>query len=593
MQLFDTLIIRYHVNSCPVCFNLIIEGQGENHLTSNGSYLKAYSTISRFEYIPGVAPGLFIPLLLGAVTISALYSWYIAEAVLVFILLYFSGFVINSLVDRDIDRKYQTFKGKISEAVDILGSRNIKIILLVQVGLAVILSIHLSIVLNNIWLSILVGLGVLFGLGYSTEPFHFKVRGVWHAVALSSSAFFIPLLFIYLVVAQTVEILDILLILGVTIAHYSMEMGNQAADHMEDSKEGLMTPTVRLGLEKALKSSIIMTTFGMLLIIFTFVFMYTSSGLGGFLNFDALPIPGHIIVLAMVSVIIGVGYYFPIKGLKDLYNYSMMDEPLDWRIARIKNRIKYASWQASGIIGVVITLGILFTAGLSNTTFETPAGELDITDADSEFDINSLRIANVHVTTKYDESGNNYADVTVRLAAHNNKNSDAFKEVKAFVDAGTANEIFDSSYNGFDSENRAKVRVNLFGHNETKVWYYIYLAYGDERSIYKETVSSSNKLYMFDAELDITPGLIYDHVELKILTFNAGSPKEPGTITIKIEWAPLFYEFQTNNATVIPNQIWESYVNRDILKERLSDSSTVKIYLYYNDVEIDMMRLNF
>ena len=130
-----------------------------------------------------------------------IFSFILLEAVFVFMLLYFSGFIINSLVDRDMDKKYQTFKGNIADAVDLIGTRKIKIILAAQVGLAVLLGIHIGIVLQNIWVIVLVGLGVLFGLGYSVRPFHFKVKGIWHAIALASSAFFLPLMFIYIVVA--------------------------------------------------------------------------------------------------------------------------------------------------------------------------------------------------------------------------------------------------------------------------------------------------------------------------------------------------------------------------------------------------------
>jgi 4-hydroxybenzoate polyprenyltransferase len=572
--------------------------QGENQLTSIISSLKAYSKISRFEYLPGVAPGLLLPILIGINSIENIFSWILLEAVFVFMLLYFSGFIINSLVDRDIDKKYKTFKGNISESVDLLGTSKVKAILFVQVFLAAVLGIHLMIILENFLVIVLVGFGILFGLGYSAQPFHFKVKGIWHAVALASSAFFIPLMFIYIVVAETIEVLDILLIMGITIAHYSMEMANQAADHLEDSAEGLTTPTVRLGLDKALKSSIIMTTVGMVWIIFVVALMYITAGLSGIagLELSGLPFPAISLMLLMVAVVIAIGYYFPIKGLKDLYQYSIEPTPIEERIAQIKARIRYATWQATGIIGVVLTLGILFTASFTNPVIESYDTELD-TASSTELDINSLRIANVKVTTGNEGQSDNYADVTVRLDVSNIDvdEKQELTKTKAFVKVGTAKDDFNSAQGSIDTNGRATIRIDLEGYNETKVWYIVYLMYNGQQSSYIWTERSVKNLYMFNARLDITDGILSNwvHMDLTVQTFNAGKAREPNSIKIKVEWVPPLGDTTTNNATIYPSDIWEAKISRDILKTWLSDSPTFTLYLIENDIEVDVLTLAY
>ena len=74
---------------------------------------------------------------------------------------------------------------------------------------------------------------------------------------------------------------------------------------------------------------------------------------------------------------------------------------------------------------------------------------------------------------------------------------------------------------------------------------------------------------------------------------NAGLVRDTGTITIKVEWAPLVVDWISNNATVKPQQVWETSVKRDMLKDVMSDSSSVKISLYYDDKQFDEMLIEF
>ena len=70
--------------------------------------LRDYGNISRLEYTPAEAPALLVPLFLGTATVAGLLNLHWIEAVLAFILLYTSGFIINSYNDIEVDLRFKT-----------------------------------------------------------------------------------------------------------------------------------------------------------------------------------------------------------------------------------------------------------------------------------------------------------------------------------------------------------------------------------------------------------------------------------------------------------------------------------------------------
>lgn len=536
---------------------------------------------------------MFVPILYGANTIMDIFSPFVFETIIICILLYFSGFVINSLTDREIDKLYGTFKSEIPEAVELIGVKRVKIILGFQVGIALILSLHLSMALSNIWIMVLACAGVLFGLGYSAEPFYFKVKGVWHAISLGSSAFFIPLMFIYLVVARTVDILGVLLIIGVTIAHYSLAMANQAADHLEDSRNNIRTPPVRLGLERILKWSIAITTCGMIMIMIILGAIYISSDAGTAMGSfgGSIQFPAVYLLMIPILIILSVGYYVPIKGLRDLYALSMESIPVEKRMEKIKKRINYATWQASGIASITVVLAILFAAN-HLPVWQDGEGGFEAESVQG-LDFDQLRISSVVITAGNEGKSNNYADVDVKLSFDNSVDPNDLENIMVLVDVGSGNQIFETGYNNVDSAGSAVVRVDLDGKNESKVWYSVYLLYEDQRSSFTWTQTSSSQLYIFDTVLTIKEELLYDEIELTVYTFNAGAIRDPNSITLKIEWSPFFVDWSTNNQSINPQEVWEKKVDREFVKGWIADSHTIKIFLYYDDKEYDVIELKY
>jgi 4-hydroxybenzoate polyprenyltransferase len=369
-------------------------------------FLRAYALVARYEYFPAEIPGLFIPLFLGATSFGSLFSYTIIEAVVVFALLFLSGFLTNSLTDIDVDRKYKTH---IPAAVNIVGRRKLKLIIALHVSTALILSFHISMVLQNIWLFGIVIIGTFFGLGYSIEPFHFKIRGIWHAVALMMSAFFIPMLFLYCVVSNNaIDLKTLLLLIGFSTAHYGIALTNQIGDYKEDMDTGLLTPAVRWGIKNTIKLSVILTTIGVIIGAYTFTEIMMERGTANLLNIGA---DYRLLTMGIVTTILGIAYLTPIAGTLSLYRIARRSKTIVECMDRIKKRLHYSRWQASGVFGVFIVVTMLFATTIinnyKNIEVENPIVSIN---AGRDITTNIGMIVNFNgvVTTNVDKSKLNY-----------------------------------------------------------------------------------------------------------------------------------------------------------------------------------------
>jgi len=315
-------------------------------------YLRAYTNACRMEYIPGEAPGLAIPVLLGASSLSDILAIPVLESFLVFILLFWSGFLINALADVEVDSKYKTF---VSQAVNTLGEKTLKILIIFQVTVGILITVHISYLLNNYWILAWIVIATFFGLGYSVKPFHFKVRGILHAT-LAFSAMFAPFLFLLYVVIGGMPSLPIILItLSLTIVHYGIALVNQSQDYLEDKETGLKTPAVRWGLTRTLKTALVLVIGGLCTSIIGFYMLFSDLTPLTVLNYSL----NMEIILAFTILILILTYSIPLRGLRDLIKISEINIDTKQTMDRIKSRLNYPKWQISGILGLAI-LSILF-----------------------------------------------------------------------------------------------------------------------------------------------------------------------------------------------------------------------------------------
>jgi len=321
--------------------------------------LRAYYHVSRLEYLPAEAPALTVPLLLGTTTLTGLLNFQWLEAVLTFALLYTSGFIINSYNDIEVDLRWKT---RVAEGAKTLSRRTLLYLFVAQTVAASLLALHLSIVLNAWFLLALVLLGVFFSTAYSLPPLHLKVRGIWHIISLSFSAFTLPFLFFVYVVMHAYSLPILVFILGFTVAHYGIALANQTADYLEDKAEGLTTPAVKWGLDRTLKLAKAMTLTGFIILlcgIFGFVdiapWLGTFEGAAGF-----LPFPGRFALMALITVLLATGYSVPTRGLFSLHTISSGKGSIEKRMDAIKLRLNYPRWQASGIWSLALVAVLLY-----------------------------------------------------------------------------------------------------------------------------------------------------------------------------------------------------------------------------------------
>lgn len=317
------------------------------------TFWKAYSKVARFEYLPAEILLILIPVLLVVKTPSDIFNLSFLEALTVFFLLYFTGFMANALSDREVDQGYKSYKSRIAGAVDRIGITRLKVLLSSHVLVAVILTLHLFVMSQNILVLILVSLGLFFGIGYSIRPFNFKTRGLAHGIALASSAFFLPLAFLMVVLAGSLNFTSLLFITGFTMAMYSLEFGNQAMDYYEDKEAGITTPLVRYNIKDSLMFALILLPFGLLLTTISMVDLSITKFK------DIYPPAADGLIILTVTIFLCAGFARPAAGLVRIFR-SVSKEGERKGVLKALKQVDHPSWQASGALGVVFVSCIIF-----------------------------------------------------------------------------------------------------------------------------------------------------------------------------------------------------------------------------------------
>jgi len=320
-----------------------------------GSILKAYSRVARLEYLPAEILLVMIPILLVIKSPSEVMTLPFAEAVVVFFLLYFTGFMANALSDRKVDATYDSYKSSVARAVDVIGPSRLVRILGVQIVLALLLSFHIYLMVNNYLILVFVGIGVFLGIGYSIRPLHFKTKGLAHGLSLATSAFFLPLAFLIVVLTGGLDFMIFIFLVGFTMAMYSMEFGNQAMDHFEDRKMELRSPTVRFSVRKSMGFALALLAVGFLFM------MVPLVTLALYMYHDIHPLIGDWLVVIVVTSILALGFTRPAIGLAKIFSSFSPKRAVTVRARKVTLRsVNHPGWQWSGALGVAIVCGLLF-----------------------------------------------------------------------------------------------------------------------------------------------------------------------------------------------------------------------------------------
>ena len=323
--------------------------------------VKAYLHTCRYEYFPGEAPAMLVPIFMAAQPGQPLLHLDLLMGLVAFLLLFLSGFTINAYTDRKLDEGYDSFKRNISSSVKVLGARRLLHVTVAQVVVAVILSAIVAVRMAEPALFVLVLVGVFFGIGYSIKPLNFKERGsIWHAVALGTSIFFIPLLFLYWIAAGELNAFVAILAVGFSLVHYAMEYGNQANDYLEDRAANVRTPPVRLGIASSLRIATYMFVVGALIVGYSFAYLiFNNEALLAHFSDSGLWL-----VVMIIWAILAAGYYLPVRGLYRMWAISSVSDDIEGDMPLIKQQCHYSHWQTSGILGLLFVSLIVFATNM-------------------------------------------------------------------------------------------------------------------------------------------------------------------------------------------------------------------------------------
>ena len=314
--------------------------------------LKAYANVCRMEYIQLEGPGVVVPLFLAATSVGGLLTIQVAEALTVFMLMFFSGFMANSLADVEVDSRFKTY---ISDAVRALGARMLLVLIVAHVSLGMLLTLHLSYVFGNYWLLLWVAVAAFFGLAYSLRPFQFKVRGPMY-FSLQIASFIMLSLVYYTIGGRYPPVPVVFIFVSFLVVHTGIELVNQAQDYMDDNECGLRTPAVRWGVTPTLIASFVITFVGLALGAVGFYIFYSDLPnieiLGVSVGFQALFV---FTVIAFVA-----GYSPPLIGTWRFIKMSRQESSPERIVARIKKELNYARWQVTGVVSVTVATTVYF-----------------------------------------------------------------------------------------------------------------------------------------------------------------------------------------------------------------------------------------
>jgi 4-hydroxybenzoate polyprenyltransferase len=307
--------------------------------------MKLYITVSRWEFLPAVLVGILIGIFLGAESFQYLLSSgfviTLIEGIIIFLLLFNVGFMVNCWADWKVDELYKT---KLYMAVKKMGRSNLGVLVVIHIAVSILLAGHLTMAIGRIEISVLVWIGIFLGVAYSVEPFRFKRRGILHSL-IAIPIFFIPGLYSYFLVSDLpldapYTYLFFLLAAGITVGHYALILVSQAEDFPVDKKMGLYTPAVKWGLKKTLYISFISNFLGSIVITIAFMLMFLRI---------------NIWLIALLPLII-VGRYLSMRTVISLYRISLDTSSNSALLEEIRKKMpKYPMWHAYGLTGITIS----------------------------------------------------------------------------------------------------------------------------------------------------------------------------------------------------------------------------------------------
>lgn len=292
--------------------------------------IKAYLAINRFEFTP-VSEGIIISfMVLGAATWKELVTWPVLLTFLTYNVATYWGGAINVYFDYEFDRKSPT-KKRLPAAIDLVGKKKVRNMLVAEAVLFLAMGGVLAYITGKFILLLLLLAGTFFTIAYSVEPLRFKKRGFLNSLSLFLIIMFLPPLFGWYTVRETMQAPAFLMILGLALVQYGNGLYYTTADYTEDKNDNIRTPSVLMGVIRSVRVSMLLVLAGFLCL------------LAGYSHY------GNAIGL----VVIAAGQAFSFYGMAVLLYAAHKDDAEMERIIK-KNEMIIPAWVAVSAFSVLI-----------------------------------------------------------------------------------------------------------------------------------------------------------------------------------------------------------------------------------------------
>jgi len=219
--------------------------------------LISFFTISRSKMIVATFAQPALGLFLASTTLADLNIFS-----LIFFIMYLLHIVfackINCYFDYEIDKKY---KIELAQAVDNLGKKTIRILLLIE-GILIGGLIIVLIIYGYVIVGIISVLGFILSIIYSATPPRFKKRGFLSAFPIILGLFLLPVLGGWLMISTTLTVFIIIFMCGYALMNEGINLVNTAEDYDEDLSEDVRTWAHHFGMRKVLRIAFLFTLIG-------------------------------------------------------------------------------------------------------------------------------------------------------------------------------------------------------------------------------------------------------------------------------------------------------------------------------------------
>lgn len=224
------------------------------------SKIKAFTAISRGNLLLATASHAVLGFLFAANGTQELLNYPVLAFVLLHLTLAIFACNINSYFDYEVDRR---FKRYMSDAVDVIGKKNIRFIMGLELVIASVLIAYLFIESKTLP-GLLAIVGIFFAISYSAEPLRIKGRGWISQLPIFIGLYMVPLFAGYLLIRDSIVPSFAIFVLGYAMMNEGFTIVNSCEDYSEDKSEGIFTWAHLLGLDRALKVAFVLVLAGLM-----------------------------------------------------------------------------------------------------------------------------------------------------------------------------------------------------------------------------------------------------------------------------------------------------------------------------------------